>query len=81
MSEKTMGAIITMLRHARGMTQVELAERLSGVVGLQQPKISAIENGTFEPTAGQMHHILKALEATPQDRQRVMTLAGRMAVR
>ena len=81
MNTRTMGEVLGMLRHARGLTQVELSEKLSGVVGLQQPKISALENNEFEPSAGQMEDILKALEATQQARQRVLKLAAELAAR
>lgn len=52
-----------MLREARGLTQVELAEQ----AGLKQPAISALERGaTKKPEAETILRIAAVLRASPQ---------------
>ena len=79
--QKTLGALIATLRKARGMTQIELCQRLAHVVGMVQPQLSNIENDYMLPNAGQLEHILRALEVTDQDRRRCRDLAADVVVR
>ena len=79
--QKTLGALITTLRKSRGMTQIELCQRLAHVVGMVQPQLSQIENDYMLPNAGQLEHILRALEATDQDKRRCRDLAAALVVR
>ena len=79
--QKTLGALITTLRKARGMTQIELCQRLAHVVGMVQPQLSQIENDYMLPNAGQLEHILRALEVTDHDKRRCRDLAAAVVVR
>ena len=79
--QKTLGALIATLRKSRGMTQIELCQRLAHVVGMVQPQLSQIENDYMLPNAGQLEHILRALEATDQDTRRCRDLAAALVVR
>ena len=79
--EKTLGALVATLRRSRGMTQIELCQRLAHVVGMVQPQLSQIENDYMLPNAGQLEHILRALEVTDQDRRRCRDLAADVVVR
>ena len=71
-----LGDLMLTLRRARGFTQVQMAEQLEDVVGLQQPVISDMERGLFHPSAGQMEHLLQTLEATDGDRRKALRLAA-----
>lgn len=51
------GALVRRLREARGMTQVELA----AATGIEQPNISAIENGRRMPTTETAQVLVEAL--------------------
>jgi transcriptional regulator with XRE-family HTH domain len=77
----SLGQLLITLRHARGLTQMELCARVSHVVGLVQPQISELENDNMSPNAGQLEHIMRALEATDQDRRRCRDLAAADVVR
>jgi len=79
--QKTLGALVATLRRSRGMTQIELCQRLAHVVGMVQPQLSQIENDYMLPNAGQLEHILRALEATDQDKRRCRDLAAALVVR
>ncbi len=79
--QKTLGALIGTLRKSRGMTQIELCQRLAHVVGMVQPQLSQIENDAMLPNAGQLEHILRALEVTDQDKRRCRDLAAAVVVR
>tara|TARA_Y100000401_G_C8320883_1_gene225169 strand:+ start:1880 stop:2125 length:246 start_codon:yes stop_codon:yes gene_type:complete len=79
--QKTLGALIATLRKSRGMTQIELCQRLAHVVGMVQPQLSQIENDYMLPNAGQLEHILRALEVTDQDKRRCRDLAAALVVR
>ena len=79
--QKTLGAVIAPLRKARGMTQIELCQRLAHVVGMVQPQLSNIENDFMLPNAGQLEHILRALEVSDQDKRRCRDLAAAVVVR
>ena len=79
--QKTLGALITTLRKSRGMTQIELCQRLAHVVGMVQPQLSQIENDYMLPNAGQLEHILRALEVTDMDKRRCRDLAAALVVR
>lgn len=79
--EKTLGSLITLLRKSRGLTQAELCQRMAHVVGMVQPQLSNIENDYMLPNAGQLEHILRALEVTDQDRRRCRDLAAAVVVR
>ena len=79
--QKTLGALITTLRRARGLTQTEMCDRLSHVVGMVQPQLSEIENDNMLPNAGQLEHILRALQATDKDSQRCRDLAAAVVLR
>ena len=79
--QKTLGALVATLRRSRGMTQIELCQRLAHVVGMVQPQLSQIENDYMLPNAGQLEHILRALEVTDQDRRRGRDLAAAVVVR
>ena len=78
---KTLGALIATLRKSRGMTQIELCQRLAHVVGMVQPQLSQIENDYMLPNAGQLEHILRALEVTDMDKRRCRDLAAALVVR
>jgi len=79
--QKTLGALIATLRKSRGMTQIELCQRLAHVVGMVQPQLSQIENDYMLPNAGQLEHILRALEVTDMDKRRCRDLAAALVVR
>ena len=77
-----MGRLLQTLRHARGLTQAELVDKLGGpVVGVTQPVISRIEAGQFHPFAGQLELLLRALEATEHDARNVRALCARAYLR
>ena len=78
---KTLGELIGTLRKSRGLTQIELCERLAHVVGMVQPQLSEIENDNMLPIAGQLEHILRALQATDKDSQRCRDLAASVVLR
>ena len=78
---ESLGHLLVTLRHARGLTQMELCARVSHVVGLVQPQISELEHDNMVPNAGQLEHIMRALEATDQDRRRCRDLAAAGVVR
>ena len=59
-TKKEIGLRIKLLRQERGLTQVELGERLD----MTQPNISAIERGTRGATVHQVVRIAKALGAS-----------------
>lgn len=48
-----------------GLTQVQLAQRLEGVVG--QSTLSRVENGHYEYTQGTLEAIASALDCEPAD--------------
>lgn len=77
----SLGEMITMLRRAKGLTQIELCQRLTHVVGIVQPQLSEIENDNMLPNAGQLEHILRALQATDKDSQRCRDLAAAVVLR
>ncbi len=79
--DQTLGALIETLRKARGLTQIEMCQRMKHVVGMVQPQLSNIENDYMLPNAGQLEHILRALETTDQDKQRCRDLAAAVVVR
>ena len=79
--EQTLGNLLLTLRRARGLTQIQLAEKLTGVIGMQQPTISDLERNEYHPSAGQLEHVLRQLEATPQDRASAYTLAAKQVAR
>jgi transcriptional regulator with XRE-family HTH domain len=79
--EQTLGNLLLTLRRARGLTQIQLAEKLTGVVGMQQPTISDLERNEYHPSAGQLEHVLRQLEATPQDRASAYRLAAKQVAR
>ena len=79
--QKTLGELIATLRRSRGMTQIELCQRLAHVVGMVQPQLSQIENDYMLPNAGQLEHILRALEVTDMDKRRCRDLAAALVVR
>ncbi len=66
------GALIAEARHARGMTQAELAE----LSGIEQANISAIERNRRTPSAGTLHRLLHAcgFELTAAAGARVLAL-------
>ena len=78
---KTLGELIGTLRKSRGLTQIELCERLAHVVGMVQPQLSEIERDNMLPNAGQLEHILRALQATDKDSQRCRALAASVVLR
>lgn len=55
------GARVREIRQKRGMTQVELGERL----GFQQNRVSEIENGSRSPTLVTILHLAIALQCKP----------------
>ena len=79
--EQTLGNLLLTLRRARGLTQIQLAEKLTGVVGMQQPTISDLERNEYHPSAGQLEHVLRHLCATPQDRASAYRLAAQQVAR
>jgi transcriptional regulator with XRE-family HTH domain len=50
------GDVIRRARQSRGLTQAELAE----ISGVDQPNVSAIENGKRQPSAATLHQLLLA---------------------
>ena len=52
-------------RESVGLTQVQLAQRLEGVVG--QSTLSRVENGHYEYTQGTLEAIAEALGVEPAD--------------
>ena len=79
--EKTLGNLLLTLRRARGLTQIQLAEKLTGVIGMQQPTISDLERNEYHPSAGQLEHVLRQLDATPQARASAYRLAAQQVAR
>ena len=79
--EQTLGNLLLTLRLARGLTQMQLAALLVDVVGMQQPTISDLERNEYHPSAGQLEHVLRQLEATPQDRASAYRLAAKQVAR
>ena len=79
--EQTLGNLLLTLRRARGLTQIQLADKLTGVVGMQQPTISDLERNEYHPSAGQLEHVLRQLEATPQDLASAYRLAAQQVAR
>lgn len=55
------GARVREIRQKRGMTQVELGERL----GFQQNRVSEIENGSRSPTLVTILRLAVALQCKP----------------
>ncbi len=55
------GARVREIRRKRGMTQVELGERL----GFQQNRVSEIENGSRSPTLVTILRLAVALQCKP----------------
>ena len=79
--KQTLGNLLLTLRRARGLTQIQLAEMLTGVIGMQQPTISDLERNEYHPSAGQLEHVLRQLEATPKDRATAHKLAAPQVAR
>ena len=79
--KQSLGNLLLTLRRARGLTQIQLAEKLTGVVGMQQPTISDLERNEYHPSAGQLEHVLRQLKATPQDRASAYRLAAQQVAR
>ena len=79
--KQTLGSLLLTLRRARGLTQIQLAEMLTGVIGMQQPTISDLERNEYHPSAGQLEHVLRQLEATPKDRATAHKLAAQQVAR
>ena len=77
----TVGEFVVMLRRVRGCTQIELADKLAHVVGLSQPELSALENNNRSLDAGQMEHLLNALQATEDSARRLRKLASERVLR
>ena len=73
---RTLGDLLTTLRHSRGFSQVELSGRLGHIRGMSQSASSRIENDDYFPDAGQLEAILRALETTQRD----MTHARELAI-
>ena len=80
-NDRSLGTLMLALRRARGLTQIELAERLAGVVGMQQPTISELERDEYHPSAGQLEHVLRQLGASEQDRANAYRLAAKQVAR
>jgi transcriptional regulator with XRE-family HTH domain len=59
----TFGQFIARERHARGMTQVVLAER----AGLHRTGLSLIERDERDPRLGTLVALARALDVTPED--------------
>ena len=69
------------LRRGLGISQAALVERLPDVRGVTETTISRLEMGTWIPDAGQMAHILDALQVPPEQREEVYELARDRALR
>ena len=76
-----MGRLLLKIRAKRGMTQIQMAEALKDVPGLQQAHLSAMEHGRFHPSAGQMEHVLRVLSADRRECGQVLMAAAAEVVR
>ncbi len=70
---ETLGEGIRRFRERRGMTGVELAERL----GINQSQVSRWETGGVIPRAGTLKRISDALGMTPEQFQRLCDMEER----
>jgi transcriptional regulator with XRE-family HTH domain len=80
---KRVGSIIAGIRKARGLTQAQLAERMS----IEKETISRVETGVISPTLGRLAQLAKILDCEMADFLRIKppeledhaaSLAGRM---
>jgi transcriptional regulator with XRE-family HTH domain len=80
---KQVGAIIAGKRKAKGLTQAQLAERMS----LEKETISRVETGVISPTLGRLAQLAEILDCEMSDLLRIKppelkdyatTLTGRM---
>ena len=78
---QSLGEFLRLLRSGQGMTQTEMAARLAYVEGVSQPWISSIENDRTVPNAGQLEHILRALNAPDKDADRARSFVAMAVVR
>ncbi|MEV8135509.1 helix-turn-helix domain-containing protein [Microbacterium aurantiacum] len=58
---RRLGAHVRRLRHARGLTLVQLAERID----LSHPFLSQLERGLAQPSLGSLRRLAVALETSP----------------
>lgn len=58
---RRLGAHVRRLRHARGLTLVQLAERID----LSHPFLSQLERGLAQPSLGSLRRLALALETSP----------------
>ena len=72
---RTLGGLVRILRAARGLSQMELSERLAHVERMSQSEISRIETDLRMPNAGQLEALLRALEAPEPDARNARDLA------
>jgi len=62
-SKETMGQRLARLRQMRGLTQVELAEK----IGLSQPNVSEYERDTFRPNSDTLLCIAQVLKVSTDE--------------
>ena len=72
---RTLGGLVRILRASRGLSQVELSDRLWHVERMSQSEISRIATDLRLPDAGQLEALLRALEASEPDARRARDLA------
>ncbi|HEY4318879.1 MAG TPA: helix-turn-helix transcriptional regulator [Herbaspirillum sp.] len=80
---KRVGAVIARRRKAKGLTQAQLAERMS----IEKETISRVETGVISPTLSRLAQLAKILDcemtdllriSTPEVEDHAHSLAGRM---
>ena len=75
------GKAVADTRKNNGLTQLQVCEDLSHVVGMSQGRLSRLERGEWLPTAGQFEHLLRALRCTEEQAQSLRFLASQACER
>lgn len=76
-----LGQRIKEMRKALRFSRRGLALVVADVTGLQEAAIARIERGRYLPNAGQLAHLLDALNASPEAREACLRDAREMALR